>query len=76
MQISHCTQSITNSENIQISEMRNTWEMFWYQQSRKKYKLVLHRTVRAKTGYSILDGLKAALVPLKRFLSELQYRGR
>lgn len=71
MQISHCTQSITNSENTQIPEVRDTWEMFWYQQSCKKYELVLHRTVRAKTGYSIPDGLKAALVPLNRFFSEL-----
>lgn len=69
--MSHCTQSITSSENTQIPEMRDTWEMFWYQQSCKKYKLVLPRTVRARTGYSIPDGRKAALVPLNRFPSEL-----
>lgn len=56
MQISHCTQSITNCENTQISEMRHTWEMFWYQQSYKKYKLVLHRTSALNRFLSELQG--------------------
>jgi len=71
MKISHCKQAIENSENVPVSEMRDIWDMFWYQHSCKKYELALLRTVRAKTEYNISDGLKAALVALNRPPSKL-----